>query len=493
MDSVIAAEHLPEAARNERLRRVDWRFLLPLAAEPGDSDLATPRRPSRAELRRAYAALRPGGEVRCEWRLPLPGTAWRARRALERAGFVDVRLHWAWPAARRGGAQFWIPLDAAAAAAHLLRLRSATVNRRQTFARLLWGFTAAAGALAPLSALARKPDGEPEPVDEIEAALDVLPGGESRRRGRTWLLLTGGRRSINKVVGVPFCGSSGVPSLVVKFARVAEAEGGLEREATVLREIEAAHPTLPGVPRVLASGRRVGRLAIAETAIHGAPLLSQLDAATFPQLAAQVTEWLIELAGRRRPEPREAWWARLVEAPLDEFERGFAVAGGDGVVERAREFVAGLPALSPACEHRDCSPWNIVLAGPGEPALLDWESAEPHGLPGLDLVYFLANAAFVIEGALESDRTLEAYRRLLDPATGSGRVFARCTARYGDRLGLAPDTLSRLRTLCWVVHSRSDRRHLEMEAGGAADPQALRASLYFNLLREDLRRREGGR
>lgn len=491
MDSVVVADHLPGTARNRALRRLDWRFLLAQAAAPAEADLATPRRPSRAELRRAHASLRPGGEVRCEWRLPLPGSSRRARRALQRAGFVDVRLHWAWPPTRRG-AQLWLPLDAPAAAGFLFRLRPAA-DRRRALARGLWSLAAAAGALAPLSAIARKPGGEPEPQGEIEAALDGLPGRGPRRRDRSWLLLTGGRRSINKVVGIPFEEGAGTPDLVVKFARVAEAERGLEREAAVLREIEAERPGLPGVPRVLASGRRVGRLAIAETAIHGVPLLSRLDHGTFPDLASQVTEWLLLLAGKRRAEPRESWWTPLVDFPLQEFERGFAAAGAEDLAAQARAILDPLPDLPPACEHRDCSPWNVVLDGSGEPALLDWESAEPQGLPGLDLVYFLANSAFVIEGALESGHTLDAYRRLLDPATPSGQVFARCASRYCERLGLDPDAFDRLRTLCWIVHSRSDRLHLELDAGAPPDARALGAGLYLNLLREDLRRHRQGR
>jgi hypothetical protein len=487
MPSATIPEHLLEPQRNSLLRRFDWRFLLRLAEEPGDSDLATPRRPTRAELRKAYAALRPGGEVRCEWRLPLPGTAARAQRALERAGFVGVRLHWAWPPAERASPQFWIPLDPSVAAL-LSRLRPPT-NRRQRVARRIWRVAAAAGALAPLTAIARKPGDGPEPGEEIEALLDELPGDDTPSH-RSWLLLTGGSRSINKVVGLPFEAGRQAPRLVVKFARVPEAEKGLEREAEVLRRIEAERPAVPGVPRVLAAGRRVGRLALAETAIHGAPLLPALTPETFPGLAASVTEWLVGLVDTGPSQPRSNWWPRLVEAPLEEFERRFAPVTDTAAVEQARELLGGVPDLPLACEHRDCSPWNVVLTAKEEPALLDWESAEPRGLPGLDLVYFLANAAFVIEGALESGRTREAYARLLNPTTPTGQVFARCVSRYCDRLDVAPDTLSRLRSLCWIVHSRSDYRHLEMDTNAPPDPSALRSSLYLGLLQEDLHRWE---
>lgn len=481
------AEGLPEPQRNTQLRRLDWRFLLRLPDRPGGTDLVALERAGHAELVEALATLRPGGEVRCEWRLAMPGAVRRARGALERAGFEDVRVHWTWPAARRASPQFWLPLDEPAAAAHLLQLRP-PANRRQAATRRLWRIAASIDMLAPLSVIGRKPGGSLPGGDEIETLLDDLVG--EPRPYRAWLLLTGGGRSINKVVGLPFEAGAQAPRCVVKFARVAEAEAGLEREASVLRAIEAERPALPGVPRLLASGRRVGRRAIAETAIDGRPLLSALTPRTFPELALKLTDWLIQLAGTDSPQPRSEWLPRLVAKPLDGFEKRFAPVAGAEAAARVREQLDRLPDLPLVCEHRDCSPWNVLLTASGEPALLDWESAEPQGLPGLDLVYFLANAAFVVEGTLESGRTREAYARLLDPTSPTGQVFARCGSRYCDRLGIAPETLARLRSLCWIVHSRSDYRHLEMDTNAPPEPSALRGSLYLGLLQEDLKRWE---
>jgi ribosomal protein S18 acetylase RimI-like enzyme len=477
-------EGLPEAERNAQLRRLDWRFLLRMPDGPGDADLAVMKRARQGELADAYNALRSGGEVHLTRRLPIPGASRRARLALERAGFVDVRVHWPWPPAVRASPQFWTPVEEPAAADHLLRARPPT-DRRRAVGRRLWRIAAAIGALAPLSVIGRKPGGPATGGEEIEAALDRIPGHAGAPR--SWLLLTGGKRSINKVVGLAFAAGSRRPRCVVKFARVAAAEAGLEHEAATLEAIEAERPELPGVPRLLTRGRRVGRLAIAETAIEGTPMLATLTPPAFPELAEKLTEWLIQLAGSGPPLPRSRWWGRLVAEPLADFEQGFGHAV-EIDVSAIRELLEELPDLPVVCEHRDCSPWNVLLTHDGEPALLDWESSEPCGLPGLDLVYFLANAAFVIEGVLESGRTLEAYAHLLDAETATGRVFAECVSRYCDRLGLSPESLVALRSLCWIVHSRSDRRHLEMDAGAPPSPAALQGSTYLGLLREDLMR-----
>ncbi len=241
------------------------------------------------------------------------------------------------------------------------------------------------------------------------------------------------------------------------------------------------------MPRLLAEGKRAGRHALAESAVHGEPLIAALSPDNFEQLAARVGEWLVDLSGGA-DRPREQWWPRLVGEPLERFEQNFGEVIAAGALERLRGQLAALGELPEACEHRDCSPWNVVLDRGGAPGLHDWESAEPHGLPGLDLAYFLANCAFVLDDALETGHTRESYQRLLDPATPYGAVAAACAARYCARVGIGAEAYARLRLLCWVVHSRSDHQHLTMAAAGPPSHEALRSSGFLGLLETELER-----
>jgi hypothetical protein len=491
---------LPEPRRNALLRRVDWRFLLgaretpraldagsgapesiALAFEPGEprpggADLVVLGAPGGGAGRKALAALRPGGEAVCRFRLPLPGGAQRARRRLERAGLEDVRLYWPGPVAHRLP-EFWLPLGAPAAGRHLLAQRPPR-SPLGSAARAAWRLGLRTGSLAPIWAVARAPGSEPEPD-----AIEELVGGPS-----AWLLLTGGRRSINKAVGLPFPRGRDEPESVVKFARVPEAEPGLAREAEVLRKVAEERPAVPGVPRVLGEGRRSGRLALVETAVAGRSLMPELNPATFLEHGLRLSSWLGELAGEPPPQPESEWRGRLVDETLEEFERTFGPVARAGTVERARRALGRLGDLPVVCEHRDCAPWNVLIDRSGRPALLDWESAEPRGLPVLDLVYFLANAAFVLDGALESGRTRESYRRLLDPASRNGGIAASCIDGYAGRLGIGEEQVRGLRLLCWLVHCRSDYRHLEMEAAGEPGRGALREAMFLGLVEEEVGR-----
>ncbi|MGE5335879.1 MAG: hypothetical protein ACM3JL_00455, partial [Nitrososphaerota archaeon] len=440
-------EALPESRRNPLLRREDWRFALP------------------------------GAELAAVRRLPLPGGARRARRRAEAAGFEAVRVYWPGPLPGRPP-QFWLPVESGEAARHLLAGRGDGSVAKRLLQRL-WRLARRAGLLAPLYVVGRRPG----------AAGDDLPPAPSA----SLLLLTGGHRSINKVVGLAFEEGAERPAAAVKFARVAEAEPGLEREAGALHRLGEERPGRRGVPRLLAEGRRAGRLAVVEEAVEGRSLLDLLTPRNFEDVTMRVTRLLVDLAGAPGA-PGPAWRERLVGEPLGAFERDFGAALPDEAVPAIRSTLAGLGELPSVPEHRDCSPWNVVLGPGGEPALLDWESAEPDGLPGLDLAYFLANCAFVLEGAIERGRTREAYAQLLDPGTAYGRVARRAEAEYAADLGIDAADLGRLRLLCWVVHSRSDYRHLQLESRAAPSPRQLRDSVFLGLLAEELSRspRAGG-
>lgn len=485
------AEELREAQLNRLLRRVDWRFLLraegtPSVADmtagrtslavhliaadgeslPGDADLATIGYPTRLALRGAIESVRPGGEVAAFWQLPRPAAVKRATKRMRAAGLEDVRVLWPGPLPLRQP-EFWLPLGNVEAAEHLLARRPPSSPLQATL-RPLWRAAARAGLLFPLCAIGRTPGGE-----------DIAPEPDAA------LLLTGGQRSINKVVGLRL-DAAGEAAAVVKFARVEAADEALEREAAVLRAIETGHPGLRGVPRVLSEGRRTGRRALTESVVQGAPLIGRLDSENFEELAGSVTSWLIELAQGGDARAPSEWWERLVGTRLRAFELDFSQVLPAGLPSRLEQDLAALGPLPLVPEHRDCSPWNVVVVDGGEPGLHDWESAEPCGLPVLDLAYFLANCAFVLDGGLESGRTRESYERLRDPSTPHGAVAARCEALYREALGIDPEELPRLRLLAWLVHSASDHTHLAMESAGAPDPEALRTSTYLGLIEAEL-------
>jgi hypothetical protein len=116
----------------------------------------------------------------------------------------------------------------------------------------------------------------------------------------------------------------------------------------------------------------------------------------------------------------------------------------------------------------------------------DWESAEPHGVPVTDLVYFLTYAAFFLAQALESGRLEEAYARVLDPRTEVGRVAGSALDLYLDRTRIEREAVGPLRLLTWIIHAGGEYERLRSDTGAAPTAEALRTAVFFRLWRAEL-------
>src|SRR5262249_5607527 len=156
-----------------------------------------------------------------------------------------------------------------------------------------------------------------------------------------------------------------------------------------------------------------------------------------------------------------------------------------GRIDQARRILATLPELPSVCEQRDFSPWNVLLTPSGELAVVDWESAELDGLPGMDLLYFLINLGFSLDAARRSGPSRESYRASTDPASPRGALAARCLSDYFGRLGLPRSALRPLRLLTCLVHSDSEHARLQADHGPTPDRERLREAVFVQLFDEE--------
>jgi len=515
-----AAAALPEAEHNRRLRRVDWRFLLPTphprrtlclaggplaagvalvsgevvtAAEPGSCDLAVAESPDRGALATLVAALRPGGACYAEWPGRRVRGAARAKAALSAAGLEQVACYWPWPPSSASGPRYWIPLGVTGAAAYVRSRDRAEGDRLQrlTAASARWARDAGLilGWTAPVCAIGQRPPGGPDaPTAWLRAGwsewgLGPAPAHPSR------LLLTGGPRSVSKVVTLVFDEPDPHPRLAIKAPRVRESFAPLRREAAALealgRRPAAAVP--PGVPRQLFVRDVGGAPLVGETALVGRPLEALLSPATLPSWGMQGADWLAALVAADPPRPGAQWWRTFVEPVLSDFVRSFGSVVEPTTLSAAETVLREIGDLPAAFEQRDFAPWNIFVSADGQFAVLDWESAAIEGLPVLDLLYFLAYLTFNVDKAERLEDRVASYRRALDPGTATGAVRRDCLARYCQRVGVAPAQLRPLGVLVWLIHARSEFQHFAADAGRAPASGALRQSLFLALWREEMR------
>ncbi|MCL4408928.1 MAG: aminoglycoside phosphotransferase family protein [Gammaproteobacteria bacterium] len=520
-----------EQERNRRLRRVDWRFLLSnpyprksacftngflrqcvaeisQAIHPSgsvvadaDCDLVVAVNPNAATLRAAWSALEPGGSLYSEWHSPLVGGETGIRKRLQTAQFIDIECYWAWPLPDYHASAFWLPIDAWAVLRYF-RVRyqqERTIWRRIKHECLwtLWHAARRTGLLLPVSTIARKP--YPLDSEQIQNTLIEDIRLAWRRRQSThpparlsWLLLTGGYRSINKVVGLIFADDEELPRMAVKLPRAPESAPALQREALTLRVVRRLKPGgIPGVPRILAFKEHAGLPVLVETALTGTPMWAVLSHENYRILALQVTDWLLELVHPSIYLQRTEWWAYIAEPVLADHERFFGSILKPNMLQETRSILSRLGDLPLTVEQRDLSPWNILVGEAGQLLVLDWESAEIKGLPVLDLCYFLTHLAFMVERVpVHDDIDLVQARRLyhdiLHPNTFTGQVVSECMTKYIEHAGLTHDTIKPLRVLTWLIHAQSEYRSFSSGRMHRPSDHVLRQSLCINLWEEEL-------
>jgi hypothetical protein len=487
---------------SRRMRRIDFRFLMadarldnvghaatdelvaaleglragtvgPLSAA-GEHDLVVLSDPSRSTLEKASRGLRPGGACYVEWNMARPGGTLRARRLLGRAGFSDIEMYWHWPSFRRAQPLYWLGLDGRAAADFMGSRPPAGL--RAQLARLLWRACRATGTVAPLAVLAWRRDGDRPPATLREhlanRQLDVL--GDARAEELAVSILTGGHSDLNKAV-ILVSRHGPLPLLAIKAARTPTAEIGLRHEAAAITDVQLSGRLRS--PRLAFDGRLGATYLVGQSFVSGTAITElapeQLEAA-----ALELVDHLAALAHGAPLVAPEVWWPRLVEPLLADI-RPLCPERTHPALDRLAAATRHLPPLPLVPEHRDCSPWNILCDDVGNYVLVDWESAEPEGLPALDVIYFLANVRFLRDGTLRSGRepgTYASERHL--------RLFRQGVERYASAVGIAWSALDLLRALTWAVHTAGEiRRARTNEAGAEWTPHG---SVMFRLLEIEL-------
>lgn len=504
------------------LRRVDWRFLAGSSRfERGVLDAGTEMtaaasaicdevvdlgssiscsvavlaNPSLRRLKQVHSQLEPGGLCYTEWNRPGP---FRHARRLKRAGFALQQSYAVWPPPRRTSPQFWLPLGRSGALDYFLATRPLPRGRvRRCGARAtrrLWRLARVLRLLAPIGMITAKEGG---PERQRESLASMLLGGWQQwgvgpqPRGVDCLVLTGGRSHLNKIVVLVFADAEQEPRLAVKLARSPDSVDGLRREAAALQAVAntSTHDILD-VPRFVFGQELVGTFAIGETIIGGHPIQLELTAGTYREVAGRVTDALRTLVPPAAALPLTDWWSRLVAPVLAEFRARFSSIVDSRRIDDVEAHLRRLPPLPLVPEQRDCSPWNVFVSDGGRLALLDWESAEPRGLPTLDLFYFLAHAAFLADGTLRSGQETRTYRALFDERTTYGRVYSEMVQRYSDGLDLDASALDALRAFMWMVHAIGEfDRALASIADDVADRRrtAARGLLFLALWQQDVK------
>ena len=284
------------------------------------------------------------------------------------------------------------------------------------------------------------------------------------------------------------------PVLVAKVPRLANTSPSLQREVANLRVIQSARPGgFDSIPRVVAFEEYGHRPILIETALVGRPMDRLAVRRNLTGSCDVVTRWLTEM---RHPHQNgraasTGWFEQLVEQPLNDFAHAFPLSGEETrLLESTWDLVAplrdsGLPLVF---EHGDLCHPNLLVLHRGGLGVIDWELAEPRGLPTYDLFFFLTYAAFAQHHATDNRQYVSAYREAFFGPSAWARPYVRT---YAERLQLPPRVLTPLLALCWVRYLISLLTRLG-EAGrsdrtvGVDTAAWLRTNRYYALWRHTL-------
>jgi len=281
------------------------------------------------------------------------------------------------------------------------------------------------------------------------------------------------------------------PIFVVKLPRLPGDHSRLDREVANLNAANRDRtPADFSIPRVVAYEDYHQHRLLIETAVPGRTM-SPAAVRRQPELCTETTiTWLtnLQFTTMTRSAKDNDWFERLVEIPFLQFKK--ILSETDEATRLIDETVAMMKPfrnhdIPLVMSHEDFSPPNILQAENGSIGVVDWELAEPQGLPTSDLFFFLTYIAF----ARNSARKNEAYLKAFQQAFFNSNVWARpYVTRYCERLKLSHEMLAPLFVSTWgrYVAGLIARLQESGEAGSTVGNETvkwLKTNRYYVLWR----------
>jgi hypothetical protein len=292
--------------------------------------------------------------------------------------------------------------------------------------------------------------------------------------GWRWGIAAPGRYSSKKVLCFLFPPGDQEPRVIVKITRDPAFNDRLENERQALIALAERLAKPDGIPQVVFDGAHAGLVAVGESVLPGVPFRCQTTGQPDCPLADAAFGWLTELGARTAGSTVPAAEAAAVlDELLGRFRDVYTISAGElAVLGSQLEALGTSDTPFPLVfQHGDPGIWNALATPAGGVAFLDWETAEPSGVPLWDLLYF----------ARSYGRIGGRGAGVFGPAA-LDRVVARAIAEYCRRVALDPTLVEPLFFFCWVHRALKEATRLR--------PERLASSHYLALLRRCLARRE---
>ncbi len=308
--------------------------------------------------------------------------------------------------------------------------------------------------------------------------------------GYRWALIATGDYSSRKVLFFLFPpdvqGETVQPEYLVKLTRAPQFNYRLENEVHALRTLQ--HVNVPGadvLPKIVFAGHHSGLAVAAQTVVPGEPFNRRTEGGSNCPYARAAVNWLIDLGAATvsRKEATAADVARMLEPLVDQLADIYRLAPQHrAFLEKQIALLASSSQPFPLVfQHGDPGPWNVLVRPDGVPVFIDWEAAEPLGMPLWDIWYFWRSFSVRVGRSRGKRNRLEAFRQeFLSASELSIRIVA-SVQRYCELVELPREWVAPLFYLCWV--------HRALKEATRLPSHRLEGGHYINLLRLCIDRR----
>ncbi|MGH7492826.1 MAG: aminoglycoside phosphotransferase family protein [bacterium] len=320
--------------------------------------------------------------------------------------------------------------------------------------------------------------------------LDLARLGEPVRF--SCVMMTPRFRASSHIICFVFAADRLQPIFVIKIPRLPGDNERLDREVANLHVANRARGNEEGsIPHVVAYEDYHHHRLLIETVVPGRPM-SPAIVRQQPELCLSAgLSWLLEFHLATTSSTLKGypdWFERLVEQPMQQLKVLLPPSAEEGhLVDQTLALLRPLANqdLPLVMTHGDFSSPNILQDEAGRIGVVDWELAEPQGLPAFDLFFFLTYVAFARQNAGKNADYLKAFQRAFFGPQAWARSYV---ARYRERLHLALESVAPLFVLTWgrYVAGLVERLHESRASDEVIDHNTLkwlRSNRYYVLWR----------
>lgn len=283
-----------------------------------------------------------------------------------------------------------------------------------------------------------------------------------------WLLSARGEYSSRKVLFFLFAPGAQAPTYIVKMTRDAALNARVENEYQALVQLYALGIGQPDIlPKPLFLGHHAQLAVVGESIIDGTSFSKHTQRnAHCPALHAAV-DFFVTLGAATKDttnaSPQKV--AQVLQTLFTRFNAIYQLSPAHHAfltdqLEQVRLCSQPFPLVF---QHGDPGPWNMLVTPRGRIAVLDWEAAEPQGMPLWDLFYFLRSYCVDVARGQGVNDVLRGFQTQFMAATPMGDFVVDTVQHYCTQIGLPATVVKPLFYTCWMHRALKEATRLPVD------------------------------